>query len=82
MFVKISRYGHQSSKFSILIYPVPDTSNLMTDRKSVCRRSGYLNHVGNCQPNILLNFLSYLTMLIVIADGISSKVGGSHGGLI
>jgi hypothetical protein len=74
MLVKISRHGHWSSKFSILIHPVPDTRTLMTERKSVCKNSGYLNHVGNCQLKILLNFLTLLTTLIVIPDGISSEV--------
>jgi hypothetical protein len=82
MLVKISRHGHRSSKFSTLVHPVPDTRTLTTKRKSVCKKSGYLNHVGNCQPKILLNFLSYLTTLIVIPNDIPSKVGGSHGGLI
>jgi len=59
MLVKISRYGHLSYKFSKLVHPGPDTRTLMTERKSVCKRSGYLNHVGDCQPKILLNFLSY-----------------------
>ena len=82
MVVKISRHGHRSYKFSTLVHSVPDTRTLMTERKSICKKSSYLNHVGNCQPNILLNFLSHLRTLIVIPDGISSKVGGSHGGLI
>ena len=82
LLVKISRLRHRNSKFSTLVQPISDTGNQITERNSACKKSAFLSHVGNCQPKILLNFLFYLTRLVVIPEGIASKVKENHGSLI